>query len=298
MDQFFARMMLLDEGVLLALPYALIAGGGVVGAMLMTVRSKIRRTTYLLYASLLALILSVTQVGWLLLSSAAEIGLFGVTIAGLYGVFFIGGIATYAISAARSQDVRGNTARAWLGFIPLANLWLLFSPGDDTVRGVTKPRSGLARFMGDPLLILMGLVVFVLAQSINTVTEEAMSSEDLYDSPALQRIMGNAITAKGETVEEAFAREELQAQSTLPVQLDDITILTKVQAEGTTLLMYHLVKDRITLKPAFHQMLADNQCQPEIFRQELTRGGRIQMTYIDPDGAVIGDYTITGSDCN
>lgn len=297
MDQFFARIILLDEAALSALPYALLAGGGVVGAMLLTVNITIRRSTYLLYGSFIALILAITQIGWLFIGPAAEAGLFGATVAGLYGAFLISGIATYAISAARSRDVRGDTARAWLGFIPLANLWLLFKAGAAAAPSNARPRSGFARFVGDPLLITLGLVVFILAQSLVAVLERTLSSRDVYESPALQSIIRDAVTAKGETVEQVFAREASLAQSSLPIQVDGITILTKVQAEGTVLLMYHLVTDPITISSAFRQLLAEDQCQSNRFHNELTRGGRIQMTYVDPNGAIIGDYTITGADC-
>jgi len=79
---------------------------------------------------------------------------------------FLWGVALYYISAARSNDIFGKTKHAWIGFIPIVNLYLMFKRGKSAKDPTLRQRSSLARYVGDPLLMIGAIVLASLANFI------------------------------------------------------------------------------------------------------------------------------------
>ena len=104
-------------------------------------------------------------VGAMLNAVLASMGFESATAAtlSLMSVGFMWGVALWWVSAARSNDILGNTEYAWIGFIPIVNLYLMFK------RGKSAQDPALARYVGDPLLVIGAIVLASLAGSMTDI---------------------------------------------------------------------------------------------------------------------------------
>ena len=209
------------------------------------------------------------------------------------GSFVLFGIGLYFSSAARSRHISGDTSRAALGFIPFANLWLMFKGGGTHGAGVErKPRSTLSRFVFDPLLIVAALCTLILSQGI----DKALENTPYYDASDSQ-ILTNLI-AESQTLKESFATEARLSGAQLPIRIDESTVLSEIEARGETLtLTYDVDSEIVGFRPDFKTMLAQLQCAPEMFGADIARGGIVEMIYRDTNGRVIEAFKITQNDC-
>ena len=288
MDQFFARILLLNDVQLVGVFILLVAIGGIAGALVFTVKVRFRRVAYLWHLAIINLMLMVIQTGWLAVPGAASAGAFSVIVAFLMLSFFAFGAALYFGSAARSNDIDGSPKSAWLGFIPLANLWLLFTRGQDPSEGGQDHGSG-----SDALSIVGALLVFGLSQGISKVFESA-SFDNANGNPALEGIFGEV-----QTLEERFAVEARVSSRALPIPIDRHTVFEAIKAEGTVLtLVYRLDEEIERLDPGAERAAVTEMCKPEMFAGDLRRGGRIVYVYKNPADVVIGGFDITTEDCD
>lgn len=286
MDRFFISLLLLDEIVLLGIGLLLTAAGGVVGAVLLDVKASFRRVTYLWFVALIVLGLAASQFLWLLAPGAAEYGLFSALVIVIFGSSIVFGVVLYYASAARSRHIRGDSKRAWLAFVPFANLWLTFTPGP-----ASGPRSRLMRFVTDPLLIV-GAVLVLAVSNVLSKSMEDMAAEG-WSTPALTRLL-----AESQTVEQRFALEAETASVELPLRIDQVTTLVAVKAEGKTLRITYEVEGGDPYLPFdFEAMVAEADCAPEMFGLDIARGGTVVSVYQGPDGEIFESYEITQSDC-
>lgn len=293
MDKILVNLILLDELGIMALAGGLAIAGGGLGALLLKVRIPFRRVSYLWFLAGLNLALVIAQMGWLSVPAATEAGFFSAIMLGLFGSFLVFGLGIYYASAARSNDIKGNTRMAWMGFVPFVNLVLIFRRGG-AMNAETGDRAGLARYVYDPLLVVGALAVFTLSKGLTKTIEEAPLWQP-EDSPAL-----HALVASAQTLEQSFATEAEASSRSLPLRVDEITVFSAIRAEGDTLyLTYDIEDDEVTgLKPGFESNIAEWQCAPDAFATDLARGGRIISTYKGANGQVIAEFEITQKDCD
>ena len=293
MDKILVHLLLLDEFQIVALAGGLAIAGGGLGALFLKVRIPLRRVGYLWFLAGLNLARAIAQMGWLYLPPATEAGFFSALLIGLYGSFLLFGVGVYYASAARSNDICGRARMAWMGFVPLVNLVLVFRRGG-AMNAETGDRPGLPRYVYDPLLVIGALAVFSLSQRL---VDDAMDTPPWQpgDSPALEKLFVST-----RTLEQSFAIEAEASSQTLPLRIDEITVLTAMRAEGDTLYMtFEIEDDTITgLNPEFEPLIAEWQCTPDTFATDLARGGRIMSIYKGADGQVIAEYEITQEDCD
>ncbi|MCE6959360.1 hypothetical protein LAZ40_09880 [Cereibacter sphaeroides] len=291
MDRYVAPL-LLNEGALVGIALLLIIAGGVVAAKVLTVEISFRRVTYLWFIALLTLGLSIAQFAWALTPAAANAGLLAVLMFVMMGLCALYGAGTYYASAARSRHIGGDTSRAWMGFVPIVNLWLFFKGGDPAAASGTGDRSGFARFVLDPLLVLGALFVITLSRGIDKVMEDTPLYNQT-DSAALRQLL-----TESRTLEESFADEARLTRAQLPVRIDEITLLSGIEArQGTLRMTYDVEQDIPGLRTDFEATLAKAQCAPEVFGTDLARGGVIEMVYRAPSGRIIATYVISQADC-
>lgn len=288
MDQYFARVLLIEEGELILAALALIIVGSLAASFIARPERRYSRIQYLWTLAGLNLVLSISQFGWLLTPAAASASALSLLVISMALCFLAFGAVTYFASAARSNDITDTTRMAWMGFIPIANLWLIFSKGEER-SGTDKP-SAARRFLLNPLLVTGALVVLVLGQGLGKVLEETPPPTGYNDLAAL--------VSKSQTLEESFANEARLSSASLPSRLDQVTVFRDITAEGDEL-HYHLdVEQEISgFRPDFKQSLAAEQCSPEMFEYDLNRGGTIVFNYYGPDGWVFERYRITKADC-
>lgn len=291
MDQFFVPLLLLEEGTIIGIGLLLIIAGGFLASRIFDVQITLRRIGYLWFIALAGLALTITQFLWILTPAAADAGLLSVLVIAGMGSLALFGAAIYYGSAARSRHIHGETSSAWLGFVPLANLWLMFK-GTENKPAEGAERGPFSRYVLDPVLVFGAILVLALSQGI----DKAMENTPLYattDSQALRNLM-----AESQTLEESFATEARLSSADLPIQIDDITTLSAISAEGRTLrITYDISQDIQGLNPGFKATLAHAQCAPEMFGPDIKRGGTVEMIYRAPSGRVIETYRITAADC-
>lgn len=288
MDTFIVRILLLEETVMVGIAVILTVAGGVLGSRLFNVQITIRRVAYLWWLAGINLALLVPQMLWAALPTAADFGLISVFAAVLFGCFVLYGMSLYYGSAARSNHIDGTTRRAWLGFVPIANLWLLFKSSGASFDAETAQQSNFSRFVIDPLLIVGALLTFGFLSVLGD--EPAF---DVSSSQALRQLIIEA-----QTLEESFASEAEASARDLPVRFDEITVLRDIEARGSTLWMAFDVEEEISaFRPDFKAILAGEYCRPEMFALDIARGGSVVFAYYGPDGAIIQEFEITSKDC-
>ena len=292
MDQFFISLLLQDEATLIGINFALIVVGGIAAAFFLDVKITYRRVAYLWFIALSGLTLTISQFLWALTPAAADAGLLSILVIVAMGSFALFGAAIYYASAARSRHIHGETSSAWLGFVPLANLWLVFKGGAASTYDPDKARGQLSRFLLDPLLVIGALIVLVLSQGFDKAFEDTA-----YYNPNDSEVLINLI-ANAQTIEERFAIEARLSGAELPVRVDEVTIFSKIEAQGETLrITYDVEQDISSFRPDFKTTLAQIQCAPEMFGPDISRGGTVEMIYRAPGGRIIETYEITQSDC-
>ena len=289
MDEFLIKFLLLDSAAIVAISFGLVVIGGVIGAFLFNVSWTMRRVAYLWWIAITNLALMLAQLLWALIPVAADAGLLSGLILLCLSSFIIFGMALYYGSAARSNHMDGDTSSAWMGFVPFANIYLMVKRGGD--QAGTK-RSAFYRYLADPVLVITALIVFALSQAIGNVLEDT-PAYSAADSAALNRVISDA-----QTVEESLATEVKLSRPALPMRVDEITVLSGIEASGRTLLLiYDVEKEVPGFFPGFKNIIAEEQCGQEMFGPDLARGATIVSTFRSPSKRVIAEYEITQADC-
>lgn len=293
MDQFLVSLLLLDEVAIMGIAFLLIVVGGILAAVFLTVNISLRRVSYLWFVALLGLALTISQFLWVLTPTAADAGLLSPLIIVTMGSFALFGVGLYFSSAARSRHISGDTSSAGLGFIPFVNLWLMFKAGEtQTADAERKARSTASRFVFDPLLVVGALCILVLSQGIS----KALESTTYFDASHSQALSN--LIAQSQSLEESFAAEARLSGAQLPIRIDEITVLSEIQARGGTLTITYDVEVEVSgFRPDFKETLVQLQCAPEMFGVDIARGGILELIYRGPTDRVIDTFKITQKDC-
>lgn len=290
MDQYFVRYLLLDETIMIAIAIALLVIGGIAASFIFKVRMRLRRATYSVLNAMAVLALAGAQFGWLLASAAATYGVLWVLTLGLVALPLLHGAVVYYFAAARSNDISGNTRQAWLAFVPILNLGLVFKRGN-APDGPAKPRHWVSRFVADPVLILAALTALSLSRASEKLLTTAF--EGYSRSQTLVELLN-----KAQTVEEYFAAIADAMQSLLPQESYDNFTLTSVKAEGNTLHYSYLVDGPVpTIIDDAKQGMAADFCSNPDFKTSLAQGGHLLFTYGGADGEIFGEIDVSQSDC-
>lgn len=291
MNQFFASILVLEEGQLILLAFVLMLVGAGLCAALVTVNSVFRRVIYFAYVAGVTTALTVSQFGWVLVPQAAEAGFLWAVVSLTLGAFVAYGAVSYYGAAARSRHVSGDTSKAWLGFVPFANLWLLFAPGQKTTEDIA-PRSAAARFIADPAIVIGSLFLLAITQTIDLMSEDT-PYYDVADSPELMSMISESMR-----LDEFFQREATLTRPELPIEVDAITRWTGIEANGETLsFVYTLTEEIGGMRPDFKDTIASQFCAEDVYGGEIARGGIIRVIYNQPSGARVATYDVSSADC-
>ncbi len=186
--------------------------------------------------------------------------------------------------------LRGDISSAWLGFVPLANLWLIFKAG-----GTMTPsyqRHAMVRYVLDPVLVFGAVIVLAVTQ----VLDKTLADSTPYDPTESATL--NMLFAQAQSVEESLEKEARLSRARLPIRIDEITILSDIEADGHTLrIFYDVEKDISGFRSDFKSKLTAMQCAPEMFGPDINRGATVELIYRAPDGRIIETYSIRSDDC-
>lgn len=289
MDKLLVQLMLLDELTLTGIGILLAFVGALLAALFVKVRFQLRRVAYLWLLAIAVLAISASQFAWLGIGAATRMGFFSPFVIALFSLTVLYGAAIYIGSAARSNHISGTTKYAWLGLIPLANLWLLMkAPEEKTGSKSFGPKVSL---FADVILVLAAIFVLLLSRTVTAAFEAHEPDPESF-------LAFNELLTSVQTVEEVFAWEAENTAPTLPLRMDEVTVFSAISAHGHKLRMGFIIEDDIEdIDPNFKNDLAAEQCAKEMFGDELARGGTIIFAYQRPDGSLIREFEITGKDC-
>ncbi|OOZ42608.1 hypothetical protein BOW37_12810 [Solemya velum gill symbiont] len=128
--------------------------GAIIGGIFKPVNYKMQRGAYYLNMMLAVFIGTALQAIWFFSLDALVNGYLILLAIFDFAVWLIVGFILVVLNKARSLDAFGTTGYAPLGFIPIANLWLLFKPSKEdypSPKGLTH---------GIPAALL-GIILFV-----------------------------------------------------------------------------------------------------------------------------------------
>ncbi|MFP4004973.1 MAG: hypothetical protein ACLFV8_14460 [Alphaproteobacteria bacterium] len=201
-----------------------------------------------------------------------------------------------AISAARSRDAFNANVGALIALIPFLNLFLIFWPSRQKesprrINAVPVPRGWFGVFLG---LLLLGLYValdYGHRMQARITAEEAQKTAD----PA--KSMAFLIRTRGlEETLEIVARE---GNKRLPVQIDKVTRLATLSADGKVLSRTYIVSlEEVTPNPEFEKLVVRALCAYKPFVPLLREGATIEEIYKKTDGTLIAKYTVTQEKCD
>lgn len=237
--------------------------------------------TYSLRFSLLSIILTVGSVALAVLALRWPGGIVPDWFFLSYpALFSLGGIALAQIAMLRANDAGKSRAFAFLGLIPIANLFLwLANPVQSPSRPAYTP-------VNKPIRFVIGFVAVLSIAVINTMIDRySLEIEEEF-----------AFTA----IETNVAKENAK----LPMQLDDVTILQSMTTDRMTreIAILYVVTDR-DMSPASLQRhvnetvkpgMAENWCKDQAITEF---GWHVDIQYETDLSTKLAETSIDLSDC-
>lgn len=205
---------------------------------LFSVNLRIQRATYFLYVSFIALCTVLSQFIWYFAYEAIANGYLHIISVLDIAVWAVSAYSAVVVTKARSNDAFGHSRLALLGFIPIANFWLLFTPSkDDNFNKQPWFLSGFAAvIIGLPLIVTSKIAELTIMHSI-----EARSYT--VDSEISKEITERYLTYHLETGELKDAFKYLKSLEDIGSKIDEITILQDVKITESTYEIDLLVTD-------------------------------------------------------
>jgi hypothetical protein len=279
------------EATLRGIGYGLIILGAVISSVISRNKSVLLRAPYYAYSGVLFLLLATAQFIWLESLHAMAGGylwvFFSIDVISyvVFGYFF--GI----ISMARSRDAYGHARNAVLAFIPLANLVLLVKPSknersaDPTIPLLTGGAGVLIGFVS--IAAGVGLSHY-LTSEVQRIADEVQSD------PAAQ-LVGIKYLLQTQGLEATVKQLAAEVPSQ---QIDEITLLRGVEADGSTLrYIYDLSIDADALPMSLRTGLVQQNCANEVMRPVIEANATLEHVYLRRDGSEIGTIVVTRQIC-
>jgi hypothetical protein len=265
--------------------YIFIIIGGLIGGATDRSQDPLARAPYFgLTGMILAAVSAFSLIEAMVLIAAMKGGFLWVLLVLEFAVLAVAGFATGRIAMARSRDAYGHSGNAALAFIPIANLWLLFTPRPPHRPPVPGREHALAGGAG----VFLGLVLSigsqltdraVAASSERRVTAAAAAGE--LDSVFLPQLLRSVVEAE-----------------TVPQQVDEITRLTALEAGETTLrYIYAVDPGGQDLSGDLRAVVLRNGCTNPTLRRVIAAGATVTMTYRRTDGTELVSVDLSSQTC-
>lgn len=171
LEQLAYKLVLLDEAQLALAGIGSYVVGFAIGFFKNHKKDKaISRSPFFLISGFLYFAVSCVPLLWLLSEPAAEIGVLWTVVLSVFLSLAVVGYFGSIACIYRSQDAFANTGNAWLGIIPLLNLYLLFSSS----KGQAHNRIQFTPIAQGGTGVFVGIVFFVLAAVPTAYVETAV----------------------------------------------------------------------------------------------------------------------------
>lgn len=281
------------EASLRALSYGISIAGGIAAGIFHKSDSELRRAPYFAYASLLFLITAASQLVWFGAVQAISGGFLWVfmLVDVVIGLGF--GYGYGVVAMARSRDAYGHAWKAFLAFIPFANLLLLFTPSRNEVSANRAPTISL---LTGGVGVLTGFALLIAGLAISSFIKVEMERmvENSAKDPAIQ----------SQSVDMMLQTQGLEATlrqiaTEVPRQrVDETTTLLRVESDRTTIRYIYEVSVDVDILPASVRTgLVQQNCGYDFLRKLMGAGAIIEHVYRQSDDRSIGIVTVSRTIC-
>ena len=288
------KLVLLDERVLLFVNCALIAVGAIIAAILSRSTVGIARAPYFALSAVIVFAISVVQTFWLSILSAIAGGFVWLLVLIAFSAQIAAGYMFCLIALARSRDAFGHGRLAILGFIPIANFWLLLTPSKSEISSM---RVATAPLLSGGYGVLTAIVAIAAATGVNHVVEEQtrMLVQQTENEPSAQAAWVRTLIGQ-QGLEETLLI--MAAEASLPFAIDEVTTLTTIEASGTQLRRTYVVGfEGMTMTEEFRTRSRNGICAWPSFEPILLASGSIREVYVERSGREIGSVLVTREEC-
>jgi len=266
--------------------YGVAVVGGLLGGITARSSAELQRAPYFAYTALYVLALGLFNYASVpALVPAMKAGYFWVLMGSTILIQFAGGFVIARLAMCRSRDAFGHAKLAPLAFIPLANFWLYLAPSRMELSGNRMP---VVSVFSGAVGVVVGLVIF--ASGITLLTQSMLNAERaVEDAMADGNLFGNnleqAVTALANGLE-------------LPVEIDEVTTLVRMEPEGTILrYVYEVSVDLEFLPVIVRTTTTQMNCTNEDIAVYIRDGVTLQHLYVQRDGREIGTVEVTKEVC-
>lgn len=285
------RYLLLPEAQIWLIKIGLIVLGGIAAALFHRGAAVFDRVAYFTFTAIVTIASSLGQAVWLL-SGQAMLGGWVSVLAGADAIMGLAaGYVFVAIGQARSRDVLGHARAGILSIVPVANLWLLFKPGQDPLRAdpVAAPfRGGVGILVG---LVLM-LTASATGRQLGRMAEEGAKA--VTEDPAHAVVMLDArlrISPLSEVL------REVSANTFVPLDVGGGVTMIAVEANGSVLRYVYAVN---APRPSVDQGMADlvrtGVCADPMLGRLMAEGARVVVRH-QWLGGTDSSHSVAHSDC-
>lgn len=272
---------------------ATIFAGAIGAAIFHRSSAELQRAPYFAKMGALFLIFAASRLIWLGLFPAMIGGFLWVLVLADAVVCFGHGYAVVVIAKARSRDAFGHARMAFLAFVPIANLYLHFTPSKNDVSANRAPTN---RLMTGDLGVLTGTVLVVASVALGAFvrSETNRAAAEAVNDPVMRRAYIDMMV-RGQGLEVTLLRMAAEVQSQ---RVDDTTELVRALGDGATLRYIYEVSINMQGLPVSLQTgLAQHDCSHGGLRPLLDAGATIEHVY-RRDGSEIGTVTVARDVCN
>ena len=269
------------EQVLQLMSVGIVVAGFLVSLATWHGEMRLRRVLYILGLGGTSAAATLGQMGWLVVEDWNGPGLsiaFLVSVTSYLAAGYLSGI----LSIARSRDIKEDRSVAWLGIVPFANLYLFFAAGQNA-SAMPSRRPAWQRFLADPLLILLSLILFAVPNAVATMIERDVATR-------------TGFADSGGSLAEEIAHG---LSADLPMRIDEITQLVEISARDQGLMyVYEVETDRAGFVEGFERNLLELFCGDGGLSDFFTFGLEVDVVYRRAsDGARLLDLAITPQTC-
>lgn len=275
--------------------YLLIVVGAIIAGIVTRSNAEMGRAHYFAYGMLILFLSSFVELVWLFSVPAIIGGYLWVFVALSFLAYLVSGFFGCRAAIARSRDAFGHGRRAFLAFIPIASLWLLFKESQQPASPNKMPT--IAIFSGG-LGVVTGFVLLAATVWVTVFLQEqaqAMSQQQAQNNPDAERAgVDLLIGSKG--LEGAL--RAMAAAANTPIKVDEITSISKIEAIGMQLQRTYTVDGENMAMPETLRSRHREQICASSFVSIFRAGGSLREVYVEKSGREIGEVMVTAKDCD
>ena len=272
----------------------LVVVGAIIAAVVTRSETEIARAPYFAYDALIVFFFSAVQIVWLQSIPAVAGGYLWVLMLISFVASIAAGFLFCCIAMARSRDAYGHGRMAFLGFIPIAQLWLLFKPSKNEISANRAPS---IRLLSGGLGILTGLVFLAASAGVTVYIEEQSRriEQKAQGDPASQQA-SIELMIRSNGLDETLRLMAAEAQT--PIMVDEVTTLVRIEGDGTQLRRTYVVDlEGMRMTDGFRAESRNGICAWPAFEPILRAGGSIREVYVERSGREIGAVMVTRQNC-